>query len=122
MVWFLWFFHISFIIILDFYYAPLSGKEIYKISVKTLLKCPNKKEANKQTELVIKLSSQPTELTSMGHSIFYSLTHEMSIVGTNVYKESDNNTVRYSNAIILYIFIDSKLFQILLTIVSFNNW
>ncbi|KYN38588.1 Major royal jelly protein 5 [Trachymyrmex septentrionalis] len=77
----------------DFYYTVMSGKEIYKISIKTLLKCPNKKKANKQTKLVIKLSSQTVQLTSMGHSIFYSLMREMSIVGTKVYKESDNNTV-----------------------------
>ncbi|XP_018401273.1 PREDICTED: major royal jelly protein 5-like [Cyphomyrmex costatus] len=77
----------------DFYYAPLSGKEIYKIKVKTLIKCPNKEQANKLTKFVVKLSSQPTELTSIGHSIFYSLTSERSIVGTNVYKNSGNNTV-----------------------------
>ncbi|KYM97329.1 Major royal jelly protein 5 [Cyphomyrmex costatus] len=83
--------------IMDLYYAAVSGKEIYKINVKTLLNCPNKKKANKQTKLVVKMSSQTPELTSMGYSIFYGLTREMSILGTNVYKEFGNNTVRYLN-------------------------
>ncbi|XP_018343233.1 PREDICTED: major royal jelly protein 1-like [Trachymyrmex septentrionalis] len=97
----------------DFYYTVMSGKEIYKISIKTLLKCPNKKKANKQTKLVIKLSSQTVQLTSMGHSIFYSLMREMSIVGTKVYKESDNNTV---------VLAQDEKFQPLCAIVVLNYW
>ncbi|KAG5320206.1 MRJP1 protein, partial [Pseudoatta argentina] len=40
------------------YYVSISGKEIYKIKIETLLECPNKKAANKHSELVTKLSSQ----------------------------------------------------------------
>ncbi|KYN19172.1 Major royal jelly protein 1 [Trachymyrmex cornetzi] len=97
----------------DFYYTVFSGKEIYKISIKTLLECPNKEKANKQTKLVIKLSSQTVDLSSMGHSIFYSSMSEMSIVGTKVYKESDNNTV---------VLAQDEKFQVLCTSVVLSYW
>ncbi|KYN10301.1 Major royal jelly protein 5 [Trachymyrmex cornetzi] len=99
--------------ILDFYYTIFSGKEIYKISIKTLLECPNKEKANKQTKLVIKLSSQTVDLTSMGHSIFYIPCREMSFVGTKVYKESDNNTV---------VLAQDGRFQLLSAIIVLNYW
>ncbi|XP_018304160.1 major royal jelly protein 3 isoform X2 [Mycetomoellerius zeteki] len=69
----------------DLYFAAVSGNKIYKIKIKYLLKCPNEKEANKQTRLVKKLSSQTIDLTSAGQSIFYSDFRAMSILRTNVH-------------------------------------
>ena len=58
--------------ILELYYVPISGKGIYKIKIETLLKCPNKEEANKQSKLVTKLTSQTAVITSTKNSIFHS--------------------------------------------------
>ncbi|XP_011065388.1 PREDICTED: major royal jelly protein 3-like [Acromyrmex echinatior] len=64
----------------DLYFHPISGKEIYKIKIKNLLKCPNKEKANEQIQLIKKLSSQTAVLTSAGQSIFYSDSRAMSIL------------------------------------------
>ncbi|XP_018363991.1 PREDICTED: major royal jelly protein 1-like [Trachymyrmex cornetzi] len=77
----------------ELYYAPVSRKEIYKIKIKTLMECPNKEEANKQTKLVKKLSNQVVGLSSTCHYIFYTDTRTNSILGTNTYTKSPNNTV-----------------------------
>ncbi|KYM97330.1 Major royal jelly protein 1, partial [Cyphomyrmex costatus] len=74
--------------IVKLYYIPASGKNIYKIKIKTLLQCPNKKEANKQNKFVTTLSNQSIVLTSTEHSIFYSNLLENSILGMNVCKNS----------------------------------
>ncbi|TGZ32851.1 Major royal jelly protein 3 [Temnothorax longispinosus] len=77
----------------DLYYAAVSGKEIYKIKMKTLLECPNKEQANKQSKVVIKLSSLSGQIASTGHAILYSDSLTMSILGTNVCTKSNKNTV-----------------------------
>ncbi|KAG5322647.1 MRJP3 protein, partial [Acromyrmex heyeri] len=79
----------------ELYYVSISGKEIYKIKIETLLECPNKKAANKHSELVTKLSSQTAVITSTKNSIFYSSLEAMSILDMNVCKKSNKNTVRY---------------------------
>lgn len=107
--------------ILDLYYASLSGNEIYKIKIKTLLKCPNKEEANKNSKLVKRIANPILPMAAAEHVVFYSNVQNMSILGTNIYKKSDGNTVRYLNTIIIYISIHNKLFGILLTIVISNN-
>jgi len=87
--------------IADFYlelYFAVSRKAIYKIKIKTLLECLNKEKANKNTELVITLSSQTGQITSAGLSVFYS-DPRASIFGTNVFEK---HRVRYPNAIILF--------------------
>ncbi|XP_018401321.1 PREDICTED: major royal jelly protein 3-like [Cyphomyrmex costatus] len=71
----------------DLYFAPVSGKEIYKINIKELLKCPDKEVANKYTQLVKELSSQTIDLTSAGQSIFYNDFSAMSILRTKVSKQ-----------------------------------
>lgn len=109
--------------ILDLYFAAVSGNKIYKIKIKYLLKCPNEKEANKQTRLVKKLSSQTIDLTSAGQSIFYSDFRAMSILRTNVHTICNlNKTVRCPYVIILYVLIAKKLCQMLLTIIIFNSY
>ncbi|XP_011706696.1 PREDICTED: uncharacterized protein LOC105461880, partial [Wasmannia auropunctata] len=97
----------------DVYYAPLSGKEIYKIKMKTLLECPNKKKANKQSKLAIKLPSQTAQIASAGNSIFYGDTRAMSILGTNV-KKSGNNTVMLAQ--------DSEKLQAVASMKVSNYW
>ncbi|XP_018367866.1 PREDICTED: major royal jelly protein 3-like [Trachymyrmex cornetzi] len=77
----------------ELYYVPISRKEIYKIKIETLLECPNKEEANKQSKLVTKLSSQTAVITSTKNSIFYSNLEAMSILGMNVNKISNENAV-----------------------------
>ncbi|XP_018343196.1 PREDICTED: major royal jelly protein 1-like [Trachymyrmex septentrionalis] len=77
----------------EFYYASISGKEIYKIKIKTLMECPNKEEANKQTKLVKKLSNQTVKLSSTCHYIFYTDYGTNSVLGTNTCTKSANNTV-----------------------------
>jgi len=89
------------LISLKLYFAPVSGGKIYKIKIKTLLEYPNKEKANKETKLVITLSSQTEQITSAGQSLFYSDSRAISILGTNVSK-SDKCKVRYPNAIILF--------------------
>ncbi|XP_012058209.1 PREDICTED: major royal jelly protein 3-like [Atta cephalotes] len=64
----------------DLYFAAVSGKEIYKIKINNLLKCPNKETANNQIQLVKILSSQTIVLTSAGQSIFYNDFWEMFIL------------------------------------------
>ncbi|KAG5347378.1 MRJP4 protein, partial [Acromyrmex charruanus] len=86
----------------DFYFAAISGKEIYKIKIKNLLKYPNKEKANKQTQLIKKLSSQTITLTSVGQSIFYSDSRAMSIL--RMKKSYKYETVRYPY-VILYVSI-----------------
>jgi len=44
--------------ILDLYHTSLSENKIYKIKIKTLLKYPNKKEANKNSKLVKRIANQ----------------------------------------------------------------
>ncbi|KAL0113836.1 hypothetical protein PUN28_011281 [Cardiocondyla obscurior] len=79
----------------DLFYAPVSGKEIYKINIKTLLTCPDKEQANAENKFMIKLSSQSGQITSAGHAILYSDSQAISLLGTNVYEKSDKNTVRF---------------------------
>jgi len=43
--------------ILDLYHTSLSENKIYKIKIKTLLKYPNKKEANKNSKLVKRIAN-----------------------------------------------------------------
>ncbi|KYN19178.1 Major royal jelly protein 5 [Trachymyrmex cornetzi] len=95
---------------LNLYYASISGNKIYKIKIKTLLKCPNKKEANKNSKLVKRIANPILPIAAAEHVIFYSNVQNMSILGTNIYKKSDENTVRYPNIIVIYISIDNKLF------------
>ncbi|XP_018310275.1 major royal jelly protein 3 [Mycetomoellerius zeteki] len=77
----------------DLYYASLSGNEIYKIKIKTLLKCPNKEEANKNSKLVKRIANPILPMAAAEHVVFYSNVQNMSILGTNIYKKSDGNTV-----------------------------
>ncbi|XP_011694433.1 PREDICTED: major royal jelly protein 3-like [Wasmannia auropunctata] len=70
----------------DLYYAPAAGKEVYKIKICTLLECPNKERANKQSELAFKLSSQTGPITSVKNVIVYSNLWNMSII----YKNEDS--------------------------------
>ncbi|XP_018396175.1 PREDICTED: major royal jelly protein 1-like [Cyphomyrmex costatus] len=77
----------------ELYYAPIAGNEIYKIKIKTLLECPNREKANKQTKLVKELSSQTIDISSTKHYIFYSDSRTNSLVGTNSCTKSNNNTV-----------------------------
>ncbi|KYN02118.1 PREDICTED: major royal jelly protein 1-like [Cyphomyrmex costatus] len=77
----------------ELYYAPVAGNEIYKIKIKTLLECPNKEKANKQTKLVKELSSQTIDISSTEHYIFYSDSRTNSIVGTSSCTKSNNNIV-----------------------------
>ncbi|XP_011685575.1 PREDICTED: major royal jelly protein 3-like [Wasmannia auropunctata] len=77
----------------DLYYAALTGNEIYKIKIKTLLECPNKEKSNDQSKLVTKLQSQAPSLAAAGQRIlFYSDFEGTSILGMNLNK-SGNNTV-----------------------------
>ncbi|KYN16378.1 Major royal jelly protein 3 [Trachymyrmex cornetzi] len=79
--------------IFKLYYVTTPGMKIYKIKIKSLLKCPNIKEANKKTKVAIKIPSDSGEIASEGHSIFYSDADENAILGTNVFKKSGKNTV-----------------------------
>ncbi|XP_011706305.1 PREDICTED: uncharacterized protein LOC105461504 [Wasmannia auropunctata] len=62
--------------------------EINEINLETLLKCPNKENANKESKLAIKLPTQTGQIASAGNYIFYGNTQEISIVGI---KKPDNN-------------------------------
>ncbi|XP_018401267.1 PREDICTED: major royal jelly protein 1-like [Cyphomyrmex costatus] len=77
----------------ELYYFTTPGMKIYKIKIESLLKCPSKKTANQQTKVAIKLPSYSGQIASAGHSIFYSDTDRNIILGTNVFKKSDANTV-----------------------------
>ncbi|XP_018346761.1 PREDICTED: major royal jelly protein 3-like isoform X2 [Trachymyrmex septentrionalis] len=77
----------------ELYYVTSPGMKIYKIKIKSLLKCPNKEEANKNTKIAIKIPSDSGQIASAGHSIFYSDTDGNAILGTNVFKKPDKNTV-----------------------------
>ncbi|XP_018401270.1 PREDICTED: major royal jelly protein 3-like [Cyphomyrmex costatus] len=77
----------------ELYYVTTPGLKIYKIKIKSLLKCPNKKMANELTNVAIKIPSISGQITSAGHSIFYSDSDGTAILGTNVFKKSDSNTV-----------------------------
>jgi len=68
--------------------------KIYKIKIKSLLKCPNIEEANKKTKVAIKIPSDSGQIASAGHSIFYSDSDRNAVLGTNVFKKSGKNTVR----------------------------
>ncbi|XP_011700235.1 PREDICTED: major royal jelly protein 3-like [Wasmannia auropunctata] len=63
----------------ELYYAPMSGNEIYKIKIETLLKCPDKKKANEESKLAIKLSSHTLPITTVGQEIIYTSLREMSM-------------------------------------------
>ncbi|KAG5322750.1 MRJP1 protein, partial [Acromyrmex heyeri] len=82
----------------DLYYASLSKNKIYKVKIKMLLKCPNKKEANKNSKLVKRIANPILSITTAEHVIFYSNVQNMSILGTNIYKKSDEN-MYYFNAV-----------------------
>ena len=103
--------------ILELYYVTSPGSKIYKIKIKSLLKCPNIEETNKKTKVAINIPSNSGQIASAGHSIFYSDSDGNAILGTNVFQKSGKNTVGHPNAIILYIWSDNRLFLILLTIV-----
>ncbi|XP_018396173.1 PREDICTED: major royal jelly protein 1-like [Cyphomyrmex costatus] len=77
----------------ELYYAPVAGNEIYKIKIKTLLECPSREKANKQTKLIKELSSQTTDISSKEHYIFYNDVRTNSILGTNSCAKSNNNTI-----------------------------
>ncbi|KYN16379.1 Major royal jelly protein 3 [Trachymyrmex cornetzi] len=75
------------------YYVTTPGRKIYKIKIESLLKCPNIKEANKKTNVAIKIPSDSGGIASAGHSIFYGDSDGNAILGTNVFKKSGKNTV-----------------------------
>ncbi|KAG5336732.1 MRJP3 protein, partial [Acromyrmex heyeri] len=77
----------------ELYYVTTPGTKIYKIKIKSLLKCPNIKEANKKTKVAIKIPSNSGQIASAGHSIFYSDADGNAILGTNVFQKSGKNTV-----------------------------
>jgi len=66
---------------------------MYKIKIKTLLECPNKEKANKETKLVIRLLSQSGQITSAGQSVIYPDSLTSSIFGTNVSEKSNKHQV-----------------------------
>lgn len=101
------------------YYACLSSKKIYKIKMKTLLKCPNKEQANNHSILANQLSSQPGGIASMGRILLCGDTTGFSILGTDVGLKHNRNTVRYKNAIILYVVYLNNL--LLITIYYCNQ-
>ncbi|XP_011699237.1 PREDICTED: major royal jelly protein 3-like isoform X2 [Wasmannia auropunctata] len=78
----------------DVYHISASGKKIYRIEMKTLLECPNKRKANKKSKLAIKISNQTGQIASAENSIFYSDNQAMAILGTNVKKSGDARTRR----------------------------
>ncbi|XP_018401315.1 PREDICTED: major royal jelly protein 3-like [Cyphomyrmex costatus] len=98
----------------ELYYVPISGKKIYKIKMETLLKCPNKEEANKQSKLVTKLSSQTAVITSMENLIFYSDYVGMSILGMNIRKEPGKNVVKLAQ--------DDEKFQVISSMKISSYW
>ncbi|XP_018401268.1 PREDICTED: major royal jelly protein 1-like [Cyphomyrmex costatus] len=77
----------------ELYYLTNPGMKIYKIKIKSLLKCPNKKMANELTKVAIKIPNDSGQIASAGHSIFYSDNDGISILGTNVFKKPNANTV-----------------------------
>ncbi|KYM97323.1 Major royal jelly protein 1 [Cyphomyrmex costatus] len=77
----------------ELYFVTTPGMKIYKIKIKSLLKCPNKKLANELTNVAIEIPSDSGQIASVGHSIFYSDSDGTAILGTNVFKKSDSNTV-----------------------------
>ncbi|XP_018346756.1 PREDICTED: major royal jelly protein 3-like [Trachymyrmex septentrionalis] len=98
----------------ELYYVPISGKGIYKIKIEALLKCPNKEEANKQSKLVTKLSSQTAVITSTKNSIFYSNYREMSILGMNVCAKFNKIAVEIAQ--------DNEKFQVISSMKVSNYW
>ncbi|XP_018401274.1 PREDICTED: major royal jelly protein 3-like [Cyphomyrmex costatus] len=108
----------------ELYYIPASGKNIYKIKIKTLLQCPNKKEANKQNKFVTTLSNQSIVLTSTEHSIFYSNLLENSILGMNVCKNSilGINICKNSNKNEVELAQDDEKFQVINSMKVSNYW
>ncbi|KYN16381.1 Major royal jelly protein 5 [Trachymyrmex cornetzi] len=100
--------------IVKLYYVPISGKGIYKIKIETLLKCPNKEEANEQSKLVTKLSSQTAVITSTKKSIFYSNYKAMSILGMNICGKSNNIAVEIAQ--------DDEKFQVISSMKVSNYW
>ncbi|KAL0115621.1 hypothetical protein PUN28_010853 [Cardiocondyla obscurior] len=78
------------------YWAPISGKAIYRTDIDHLLNCPNKDQANNKTKYTIKLASQTVDMESVDHTLYYSDTGAMSIVRRNVCKlSSQSKPVRY---------------------------
>ncbi|XP_018401317.1 PREDICTED: major royal jelly protein 1-like [Cyphomyrmex costatus] len=77
----------------DLYYVTTPGTKIYKIKIKSLLECPNKKMANELTKVTIKIPSISGQIASARHSIFYSDNNGSAILGTNVFTKSDANTL-----------------------------
>ncbi|KAG5320207.1 MRJP1 protein, partial [Pseudoatta argentina] len=100
--------------IFNLYYVPISGRAIYKIKIKTLLECPNKKETNKQSKLVTKLSSQTAVITSSENSIFYSDYKAMSILGMNILNKSSKNAVELAQ--------DDEKFQVISSMKISSYW
>ncbi|KAL0115619.1 hypothetical protein PUN28_010853 [Cardiocondyla obscurior] len=73
------------------YWAPISGKAIYRTDIDHLLNCPNKDQANNKTKYTIKLASQTVDMESVDHTLYYSDTGAMSIVRRNVCKLSSQS-------------------------------
>ncbi|KYN19175.1 Major royal jelly protein 5 [Trachymyrmex cornetzi] len=73
--------------IYDLFYNPLTDKKVYKIKIKTLLKCPDKETANNQTKLVGELPTLTGPLASAKCSLFSSKYLQNSIQGTNACKK-----------------------------------
>ncbi|KAL6263865.1 hypothetical protein P5V15_003946 [Pogonomyrmex californicus] len=89
--------------IVNLFYSAISSKEMYKMRIEDILKCPNKETANKQTKFVKKLSSQTGPIASDGCALMYSDTTAMSIKGMNVCKKdgAGNAVVLAQNSITL---------------------
>lgn len=77
---------------------------MFEIKEDVLLKCPNEEEANQQTKVAIELTRQSGGMTSVGCTIIYGDSQGLAINATNICNK-DRKSVRYSNAIILYVLI-----------------
>jgi len=69
----------------------------------TLLECPNKEIADKESKLV-KKNFQPNNIIDNSGSCNISNTREIFILATNVCKKSGKNMIRYPNIIIFFTF------------------
>ncbi|XP_018396172.1 PREDICTED: major royal jelly protein 2-like [Cyphomyrmex costatus] len=97
----------------DLYYASLSGNEIYKIKIKTLLGCPNKEEANKESKFVKLVAKPILPMAAVENAIFYSDVQGTSLLGTNVEKSGENTAI---------ISQDSKKLQIISGLKYSSYW
>ncbi|KYM83275.1 Major royal jelly protein 3 [Atta colombica] len=85
--------------IFKLYYVTTPGMKIYKIKIKSLLKCPNIEEANKKTKVAIKIPSDSGQIASAGHSIFYTklsqfmLSHQRYVCSSVIVMEDDTSPI-----------------------------